>query len=174
VSSIFDVEGMDKVTEMVDHFISVEFMHAAKHGMTEALLFLHSKLPEYPDPPKQGEASKHWTDKQRRYFFWALGQGIIKAKYRRTGTLGRKFTTGVRVRHGTVFGEIGTDLPYAPWVVGPDEKEAITFGGVRMYQAPIHAGRWWKFHQVIEDNLDDAYQTFIDIWWADIRKEWNV
>jgi len=156
---VFEVGGMDELAGFVDRFVSKYYLDAAEHAMTMTMLFLLDKLPkDYPAPPRPGSAAPHWTDKQRRWFFWALKAGKIQVPYRRTGTLGRTFTTEVRVEGAGVLGAIGTATPYAPWVVGPPQDEAIAIGGVQMFQAPIHQGRWWQFYAVVEKYLPEAYE----------------
>ena len=162
MAQLLERYGFDELNEFVDRFVSTYYLKAAELGMTKALLLLHSKIPEYPPPPAPGEASKHWTDKQRRWFFWALKEGKIEADYTRTGDLGRMFTTEVKRVGAEVFGAIGTSNPYAPWVVGPDKSEAITVGGVEMYQAAIHKGRWWQFIDVVKANLPEAYEVMAE------------
>lgn len=171
--NVFDIRDLEDLQQTIDRFVSVEFTKAAEKAMTKALLLLHGKLPEYPPPPKPGTASKHWTDKQRKWFFWALSQKLVEVPYRRTLTLGRRFMTRVTRKGVEIFGAIGSDVPYAPWVVGPPEAEAMTFGGVKMFQAPIHQGRWWRFYDVIEAGLDEAYQEFVDVFWERLNQEWT-
>jgi len=130
--------------------------------MEQTMLFLHGELPEYPAQAHRKADTDNWTDKQRRYFFWALREGIIQVPYRRTGTLGRRFTTEVKTAGAAVEGRIGTNTDYAPWVVGPDRSAAITIGGVQKYQARGHVGVWWQFMDVIEDNLDGAFAVFVE------------
>jgi hypothetical protein len=174
MSRDFEVDGLDDIKRLIDRFVSKEFTDAAQAAMTNALLILHAALPEYPSGgPQPGEASKSWTDKQRRWFFAALAEGKIEVPYKRTVSLGRRFTTEVRRQGVDVFGELGTNVPYAPWVVGPDESEAITFGGVKMFQAAIHQGRWWQLLDVVERNLPEAYQEFVDTFFAEIGKVWS-
>lgn len=167
---VLDVEGLDEIKAMVDRFVSREFVVSARAAMTETLLFLHGQIPEYPAAAGRKADTDRWTDKQRRYFFWALKKGIINVPYRRTGTLGREFTTEVRMQGAQVLGAIGTAVAYAPWVVGPDESEAITIGGIRAFQAAIHRGVWWQFEDVIEDNLDKAYTVFTDAFYRALEK----
>ncbi len=170
----FEIHGVDELKQFVDHFVSTAYLTAAKMGMEHALMLLHGRLPEYPPPPEKGEASKHWTDKQRRWFFWALKKGLIEAEYKRTGTLGRKFTTEVRVEGVDISGSFGNDCPYAPWVVGPPESEPLTFGGVIMFQAPIHRGRWWQFFDEVKKNLPDAEKELVSVVWTEIGKAWET
>lgn len=176
MSDVFDVEGLDELKLFVDRFVSTYYMDAAKAGMTKALLLLHGKIPQYPPPPSAADAERatsQWTDKQRRYFFWALRAGVINVPYRRTGTLGRQVTTDVRTEGADVYGVIGIATPYAPWVVGPDRSEAITLGGVEMFQAPIHQGRWWQFGRIVEANMDEAYAEFVRAAWAEIERAYG-
>lgn len=51
------------------------------------------------------------------------------SSYRRTGTLGRRWSTQVRPIIGSVRGEGYNPTPYYPYVQGED-------------QAQVHAGRW--------------------------------
>lgn len=64
--------------------------------------------------------------------------------YRRTGTLGRLWTTATRevyeVGHHIWEGRMGNATPYGPLVQDPDR------------QAPWHAGRWKTTDDVIKDN----------------------
>jgi hypothetical protein len=78
--------------------------------MTEATAHIQNKIAKYPPSPA-GRKQGFKTEKQRRYFFWALREGIIKLPYKRTGTLGRKWTSRVspKGRRGTV----GNNTPYA-------------------------------------------------------------
>lgn len=173
LNDTFNVKGLEELTAFIDRFVSVEYVEGARRAMTTALLYLHSKLPGYPPPPAKGEASKHWTDKQRKRFFRALKSGEIETPYKRTGTLGRRFTTKVVVKGPDIFGDIGTDVPYAPWVVGPSESAAITFGGVKMFQAPIHKGRWWQFIDVVEKNLGAVSDEFVETFFKYLDEEYR-
>lgn len=134
---------------------------AAEGAMGAAVRFLHGQLPPYPGPAPKGEAAKHWTDKQRRFFFAALRRGQIKVPYVRTGTLGRSFTERVTVEPGAVVGELGTNLSYAPWVVGP-RYPGEQIGGRQRWQARIHAGRWWRLDNEFAQNYDAAWGVFAD------------
>ena len=80
----------------------------------KATLYVHSQVPGYPSPPPA-------------------------SRYVRTGTLGRSITTKVTSLSGNeVAGFIGTNTPYAPYVI--DEKR----------QARTHRGRWWTLQGVVD------------------------
>jgi hypothetical protein len=152
-------------------------LSAAEPAMEEALNHLLGQIPPYPtsDPPKG--AMKDASDKARGWFFWAVRQGKIpgwkwvkatkntpahaEGRYRQSGHLGQSFTIAVSKTDSAVTGEIGTNAPYAPWVVGPDFP-GEDFGGSKKYQAKIHSGRWWQFSDVIDDNIEAAWKIFED------------
>lgn len=148
-------------------------LKAGEAAMEKTLLYLHGQLPPYPPPPLPGNAAKFWTDKQRRFFFAAVKKGLIKVPYRRTGTLGRQFTTETRHVDDGIEGEIGTATPYAPWVVGPDYPGEVFAGknnGQPMYQARIHENRWWQFDEVIYKALPEAEKQFADEFFAEFNR----
>ena len=167
------VDSLRELDRTIDRFVSVEYGRAALAAMELTMLFLQGQIPEYPNKPNlpPGTVAKTWTDKQRRWFFWALKAGKIDVPYKRTGLLGRRVTSQAERTGTNVTGSVGLDVPYAPWVVGPDKKQAITIGGVEMYQQPIHQDRWWQFYDVVYRNLDEAYRVFDEEFWKALKKE---
>ena len=166
------VDSLKELDRTIDRFVSVEYGRAALAAMELTMLFLQGEIPEYPDQPNlpPGTIAKTWTDKQRRYFFWALKNGKIKVPYKRTGLLGRRITSQAERDGVDVTGSVGLDVPYAPWVVGPPRSNAITIGGVEMWQQPIHQGRRWQFYDVVYNNLDEAYRVFSEEFWKEMSK----
>lgn len=69
----------------------------------------------------QAYGTPFFTDKQRRYFFWALRQGIITVPYRRTNTLRDNW-----VVVGQGLDEIVVNqTPYAGLVMGDNEQNRM-------------------------------------------------
>ena len=159
------IDGLDELNKLIDKFPELA-LEAAREAMNAALLLLHGRLPEYPPPPGPGAPSPLHTAKQRRWFFAALREERIQVPYRRTGTLGRRFAEAVSVDEAGVTGQIGTNLPYAPWVVGPDYPGQQILGQT-MYQARIHQGRWWQFETVVQENLGDAFEEFEEVFFEE-------
>lgn len=62
----------------------------------------------------------------------------LESAYRRTGTLGRRWTKTVRIHGDGVTGTVGNRTSYAPWVQSSK------------FQARIHRGRWRTDAMVIE------------------------
>jgi hypothetical protein len=98
-------------------------------GVEKALLLLQGRAAEYP----------------------AARAG---STYRRTGTLGRLWTSATRVVElgesgAFVQGRIGNAVPYAKWVQGAAD------------QAQIHRDRWLTTEQVVEQ-ADDEIGMILD------------
>jgi hypothetical protein len=119
---------------------------ALKRAMTASTQLVRKRLAKYPG--KSAGAQPFVSDKQRRFFFAALREGRIQVPYRRTGTLGRKWTSKVTVTDTDVAGFVGTTAPYAPFVQG--------FGA----QARIHAGNWQTEQDVAADSRDEVLDIF--------------
>jgi hypothetical protein len=81
-----DVEGLDEVIEKFRQLDSAD----AKREMTlEVAKYIRKELQKVPSPKrvtrKQAFGVTFFSDRQRRFFFRALGSGQIKVPYRRTG-----------------------------------------------------------------------------------------
>jgi len=61
--------------------------------------------------------------------------------YRRTGTLGRRWTTKVTRSNNGVVGKVGNNTSYGPWVQSD------------RFQAWMHRGRWQTDKQVLMNDL---------------------
>lgn len=181
---MFDLSMMDDFIEEITKWPEYALL-AAEPAMMDALLYLHGSLPEYPDPPEHGVGFT--SPAQRAWFFasvkdgrvpgwrWVPGQPATgssqavpghpeKVGSARTGNLGRKFTEEVFRQPWAVLGNIGTNVPYAPWVVGPPYP-GEQINGQTMYQARIHEGRWWQFEVTVESNSDEAWKRFNEKFW---------
>lgn len=158
---LLHIEGLEELEAWIKRSPNIA-LKVAEPAMLQALLYLHGKMPEYPRKPTQGTASKFWTDKQRRWFWWQIGEGNTALfDYRRTGTLGRRITEKVSRTLIGVEGELGMNTPYARQVIG------------RGTQAAVHRDRWWVFEDVVDDNapgaLDEFSETFFDLF----EKSWS-
>ena len=126
-------------------------LQSADPAMGDALFFLHGKIPEYP-------------------------AALPDSRYKRTEVLGRRWTTNVINNKNSVIGEIGSNAPHAPWVVGPDYP-GLVINGSKKFQAKVHVDRWWQFLEVVESNKDEAWNEFTDVFWDEfldaMRKQAN-
>lgn len=138
------MEGLDELVRLLG---AERARKAVREAVRAGTIAVHKRLPPYPP---QAHRPMEWkSDRQRRWFFWALRTGRIKVPYRRTGTLGRFFATRVlETGSKRIVGEIGTHIRYAPWVVSEE-----TWRGIGP-QARIHRGVWWTLQDVARRNLD--------------------
>ncbi len=70
--------------------------------------------------------------------------------YRRTGTLGRSWTTRVNREGGRLVGRVGTNVIYAPFV----QSQA--------FQRPVNRSRWQTDVQVVNDQRGHVIKQFQD------------
>ncbi len=119
---------------------------------------------EYPESPngrplvayyirvdKNGKSyfSKFKSPQQQRYVLWLAGKGRIP--YKRGGTLGKSVTHDVVVESGGVVVRVGTNLAYAPKVIGPPTV-----------QSHYHLQTGWKsLEQEIDSHQDEIDQLIV-------------
>lgn len=117
---------------------------AAESVVPEYPLVSGKPLPKiYQRRRKDGTTylSKFKSQKQQGKVFMLLKQG--KIPYRRTGQLGRSITSAIKeLTNASVSVVIGTNTPYAPYVIGDDNEQAL-----------YHKGVWWQLVKVIEREL---------------------
>lgn len=136
---------IDKLFSRFDHAHVVQIL---RPPMEASLLDLHNDLTDYP-PPSTGKM-RFKTAKQRRYFFWAVRQGLITVPYVRTGKLGQSWTWKITTTSSGLRGEDGTNLKYAKWVQRAES------------QARIHRGNWLTDMGALNRNRDQIGRRFRD------------
>lgn len=118
----------------------------------EAVLYVHSTIPEYPNRPT--EPYPFVSQKQRIFVIIAIKTGEIDVPYRRTGSVGRSITTHVSEVGNNVVGIIGTSLENAGWVIS---SEPSPIGGP---QAAYHKKRWWTLQGVVADAWPQVLEIY--------------
>ena len=121
-------------------------MRVLRPPMEASLLSLHDDLTD--NPPKSTGKVRFKSAKQRRYFFWALKQGVITVPYHREGKLGQSWTTKIDETGSGMYGKIGTNLSYAKWVQSAES------------QARIHQGNWLTDEQAFNKRRGEIVQRF--------------
>ncbi len=99
--------------------------------------------------PGETYMSKFKSKKAQGGFFYYLGKKDIRIPYRRTGTLGKSITSRVRRTANAVFIDVGTNVPYAPLVIGKER------------QAAYHRGNWTPLQDDIENNIAPIRDTIV-------------
>lgn len=106
------VNGVEQVAAQLARMATAGVLERPMH---QSVALLKRQMATYPSPPAQ-------------------------SRYRRTGTLGRRWTTLVRRTAGGVEGVVGNNTVYAPFVQS------------RAFQARVHRGRWQTDANVLRQN----------------------
>jgi len=118
------------------------------------LSFLLDKLKQYP-PRRLGARTTFKTNKQRRFFFWAIKQTppVIEVPYRRgqspgSQKLGMSWSYGVEGRGKEIKGILKNPVKYGPLVQGAE-------------QTPMHKATGWPtIYQVVESSREEIREFF--------------
>lgn len=129
---------------------TAQMQQILRRPMEASLLLLQGELTNYPGPPMRPYPKMLRTEKQRRWFFWALREGVIHVPYTRTGKLGQSWTWKIDMTGSGLRGEIGTNLKYAKWVQH------------RGRQARIHQGNWLTDYGAVEHRREEIGRRFRD------------
>lgn len=138
--SLIEVIGLNELLERMKKY-PLEMVKGIALTMSASLITLWENVPPYPPPPPN-------------------------SKYDRTGTLGRSLGSNegggvgeepsvftIRKLGSGFEGRFGTNLDYAPYVIGDDT------------QAEIHSGRWWNLRFVANkasEKINRLWQTLGD------------
>jgi hypothetical protein len=123
MSQVAEIEGLKELVERMTEY-PTELIKTMAVGMSASLNIFWENVPPYPSRPE--------------------------SSYRRTGTLGRSLGSDqsggatsepsvYRIRQlggGNFEGTFGTNLDYAPYVIGDTT------------QAQVHSGVWWQMADV--------------------------
>lgn len=139
-----------KLNKAFDRLGTAHMQQVLRRPMEASLLSLQDALTDYPGPPMRPYPKMLRTEKQRRWFFWALKQGLIQVPYQRTGKLGQSWTWKVDTTSTGLRGEIGTNMSYAKWV-----QHQPT-------QARIHRGNWLTDYGALNKHRDEIGRRFRD------------
>jgi len=108
------ISGLDDVISRIRRLPPV----LKEEVLSEVSDYALDVLREYPPQKYVSRADAYgtpfFTEKQRRFFFWALRSGAIDTPYNRTGTLADSWSA--RQAEGQVYFE--NSAPHAPYVMG--------------------------------------------------------
>ncbi len=122
------IEGLQELMALVK---SMDDLKPVKASIKVAAVYLKGKIAVYPAQKRPTRAevygSSFKTDKQRRYFFWALKKGTIEVPYRRgespsSETFGRRWT--VQTENYGMRAIVGNNASYGPLLMD-DEQQTL-------------------------------------------------
>jgi hypothetical protein len=118
-----DPESMRRLFATLDRVTAVATLNPP---MQRSLARMQHDLQVYPAASRKPQPFK--SDKQRRFVMALIREG--KVPYRRTGNLGRKWTTHVSTSSNGIEGTVGNNTDYGPYVQSASG------------QAAYHQGTW--------------------------------
>lgn len=141
--AVIEVIGLEDVLKRLGDAASPAVL--AK-GMHRAVAIVQKAVAVYP--PASGRSMGPFkSERQRRYVMVLVSTGQIP--YRRTGTLGRRWTTSVEGSGVDIVGRIGNNTTYGPYVMGNEGT-----------QASYHVGTWPRAVEVAERNKGEVVNCF--------------
>lgn len=136
------------VKETIGHIQNFAGIPVLRPPMEASVNLLLAYMQDYPGPPQRPYPQMLRTEKQRRYFFWALRNGIIQVPYVRRGKLGQSWTTNVTATGNSLHGIVGTNLKYAVYVQNAQR------------QAVIHQQNWRTDRMAVDANRAEILERF--------------
>jgi hypothetical protein len=149
------IAGADEVIKKLG---PVQGADVLRRPMERSLERLRARLANYPPPPDpiQGTAYKpsYSTNKAGQKV-----RGMRKrvgpnkrtdslGRYKRTGTLGRRWHKRVKGEASGLYGVVGNNTSYAPWVQSAER------------QALVHKGRWQTDRVVMQEQAGEIRSDF--------------
>ena len=132
------IQGLEQLTSKLNRF-NKGLNKAVEHTTTEAVIFVHANIPDYPEKP----ATSTYV---RRHLLW---NSITTFMGRAPGALSR-----VSKLAGEIQGFIGTKVEYAHWVIDKED------------QTRVHKEHgWWNLQDVVlglKGGITNIYQNGIN------------
>ena len=127
MSATIHIKGLEGLQKKIK---TIEQMNGVKAAIQAASLHVKGKIAKYPPRKKVTiqQAGGWASDKQRRYFFWALREGKIEVPYRRgqspgSKDLGQKWT--ISTRDNGMTGIVGNNVSYGPYVQSGKQQSSM-------------------------------------------------
>ena len=117
-----DVQGIDELMAKL-----AQLPDDMKDAISDDVLkYMKDVLQAYPPPKRISRKSAYgqtfFTEKQRRYFFWALNKGIINVPYGRTQDY-RKAWEQVGTGYGSI---LANETPYAVYLQDDQQQSRLS------------------------------------------------
>ncbi len=151
----FELTGLDAITNLLSPASIASLKRAILVGAGEVV---KGYVATYPGPVSK--PIKWSSEKQRRWFWWAVGRGLVEVPYRRMASassqrLGASWAVSIASDNE---GEVGSRATYARWVQGAD------------YQTAQHKATGWVTDQeaieraVSGNDIDEVFSQAVSGW----------
>jgi hypothetical protein len=154
-----EVEGVEEAVAALKA-LGVHIPTVVAPAFQRGAMRAEAKLKEYPPPIPEGLWARYSTPKMRAYFFGVLlkskaGKKQSKdGRYRRTLTLGRRWTTELSVSSNMIRASVGNNTKYGPFVQSIQR------------QVGFHKDRWITdraaLEAVAQETVEDVQQTIVN------------
>jgi phage gpG-like protein len=122
-----EIQGLDELVKKLDDLKQLRKVHA---GIRAAGMYVKGRLAKYPRRKrvKISEIGGWASEKQRRWFFWALKEGKIEVPYRRgispgSEDLASKWTS--KYDKNKFEAVVGNNASYARFVMGDKQTKMM-------------------------------------------------
>lgn len=122
--------------------------------MTQALALLQTDLATYPNAQPHRQPFK--SERQRRFVMAMIRAG--KIPYRRTGNLGRSWTSEIASSSEALTGQVGNTRSYGPFVQGADRQSAYFQGSNWPTDKSVFDKRLPKVNDIFKSAVDGALE----------------
>jgi hypothetical protein len=147
------IEGMEALLKQLDE---IEQLKPLKSVLKSAGMYLVGKLKIYPAEKQQTRTSVYGepfkTEKQRRYFFYALKKGLITVPYSRgADARSERFKAAwtMTTRNSGMTVVIGNDTTYGPYLMDDNQ------------QSKFMAAKGWKTIGAVEEEEAKAVSDYV-------------
>lgn len=137
------IDGVDALARKFDRAAQLDVL---RPPMVRSLARLEDGVKTYPEQIAPGLWARTTTPRQKRAFFAKLKAKEVSGK--RTGTLGRRWTSRTYPQGNTLVGEWGNNTEYGPYVQDAER------------QARFHQGRWQTTRLVLDNAAAAIQQDF--------------
>lgn len=130
----YEYHGYDEV-EAAMRRLAFEYMATTDAATGKWTKEQRAGLKAYGYPSQTNKPQPFKTDRQRRWFFWALYSGLITVPYHRTGRLANSWRAE---RVGLAEWIVANSAEYSSLVIGQGQ------------QAKYHEDNWWTAEAVLK------------------------
>lgn len=187
----FDTSEWDDMQKDLKKLLLDDQKKIIYHAATQTMAKLDegTRLILPPEVRKRSQAP-YWTPKQKRWWWWAMrmkatgqtnklppttrhslsgwrarlvkGKVVISGQYKRTGTMVKSLTYTVEQKENYVEGQYGTNVKYAPYVIGFDK------------QSKYHRGNWKSLPVILRAYSSSLSTFFLDRVYEQVKDKLNL